>query len=78
MTLTAPRTAPELAAVLRTAPGPDELARAGAEARNGQLTKPPGALGRLEELAIWYCAWRGDARARIARRRSPSSRETTA
>jgi nicotinate-nucleotide--dimethylbenzimidazole phosphoribosyltransferase len=41
------------------------LARAGAEARNGQLTKPPGALGRLEELAIWYCGWRGDATARI-------------
>ena len=27
--------------------------------RNGQLTKPPGALGRLEELAIWYASWRG-------------------
>jgi nicotinate-nucleotide--dimethylbenzimidazole phosphoribosyltransferase len=39
--------------------------RAGAEARNGQLTKPPGALGRLEDMAIWYCGWRGDATARI-------------
>ena len=29
--------------------------------RNGQLTKPPGALGRLEDLAIWYAGWRGDA-----------------
>jgi nicotinate-nucleotide--dimethylbenzimidazole phosphoribosyltransferase len=65
MTVTVPRTAPDLVGVLRTAPGPHELARAGAEARNGQLTKPPGALGRLEALAIWYCAWRGDARARI-------------
>lgn len=33
-----------------------------AETRNGQLTKPPGALGRLEELAIWYAGWRGNGR----------------
>jgi len=26
------------------------------------LTKPPGALGRLEDLAIWYAGWRGVAR----------------
>jgi nicotinate-nucleotide--dimethylbenzimidazole phosphoribosyltransferase len=36
-----------------------------AKARDGQLTKPPGALGRLEALAAWYCGWRGDARAMI-------------
>ena len=51
--------------LLTDAPGPDSAARAGAEARNGQLTKPPGALGRLEDLAIWYAGWRGDARPRI-------------
>lgn len=43
-------------------PGVDAAARAEAEARNGQLTKPPGALGRLEDLALWYAGWRGDAR----------------
>lgn len=48
-------------------PGPDADARAAAEARNGQLTKPPGALGRLEELALWYSAWRGSDRPRIER-----------
>jgi len=48
--------------VLADLPGPDAAALAGAEARNGQLTKPPGALGRLEDLAIWYAGWRGDAR----------------
>jgi nicotinate-nucleotide--dimethylbenzimidazole phosphoribosyltransferase len=52
----------EFRAVLAGAPGPDSAARAGAQARNGQLTKPPGALGRLEDLAIWYAGWRGDAR----------------
>ena len=55
------------AALLAAAPGPDGAAIAGAEARNGQLTKPPGALGRLEALAIWYAGWRGDARPIIER-----------
>ncbi|GHE94813.1 nicotinate-nucleotide--dimethylbenzimidazole phosphoribosyltransferase [Aliiroseovarius zhejiangensis] len=49
-------------ALLTGAPGPDTAARAAAEARNGQLTKPPGALGRLEDLAIWYGSWRGTGR----------------
>ncbi len=49
----------EFRATLAAAPAADETARAGAAARNGQLTKPPGALGRLEDLAIWYGAWRG-------------------
>lgn len=48
--------------LLAQAPGPDATAQAGAQERNGQLTKPPGALGRLEDLAIWYAGWRGDAR----------------
>ena len=52
--------------LLQTAPDADAAARAGAESRNGQLTKPPGALGRLEELAIWYAAWRGTARPELA------------
>jgi len=50
---------------LAAAPGPDEAAIQGAQDRNGQLTKPPGALGRLEDLAIWYAGWRGDARPQI-------------
>lgn len=51
--------------VLEKAPHADESARAGAETRNGMLTKPPGALGRLEALAVWYAAWRGEARPRL-------------
>ncbi len=50
---------------LENAPDPDEAATTGAQERNGQLTKPPGALGRLEDLAIWYAGWRGDARPQI-------------
>ncbi|HBV53748.1 MAG TPA: nicotinate-nucleotide--dimethylbenzimidazole phosphoribosyltransferase [Rhodobacteraceae bacterium] len=44
---------------LRRAPSPDAAAFEVAEARNSQLTKPPGALGRLETLAIWMGAWQG-------------------
>ncbi|MDM7933452.1 nicotinate-nucleotide--dimethylbenzimidazole phosphoribosyltransferase [Tabrizicola sp.] len=40
-------------------PAPDSAAIAAAEARNGQLTKPPGALGQLERLAIWMAGWQG-------------------
>ncbi|MEJ8559911.1 nicotinate-nucleotide--dimethylbenzimidazole phosphoribosyltransferase [Yoonia sp. GPGPB17] len=51
--------------VLAGAPGPDATAITGAQDRNAQLTKPPGALGRLEDLAIWYAGWRGDAQPQV-------------
>jgi len=51
--------------VLEQALGPDMETLAAANDRNGQLTKPPGALGRLEDLAIWYAGWRGDAKPRV-------------
>lgn len=54
-------------AALAAAPAADAAAGAAARDRNAQLTKPPGALGRLEDLAIWYAGWRGDPRPRIAR-----------
>ncbi len=54
-------------AVLTALPGPDATALAAATARNGQLTKPPGALGRLEDLAIWVAGWQGVEKPRAAR-----------
>ena len=51
--------------LLAEAPAPDADSYGAAEDRNGQLTKPPGSLGRLEELAVWYAGWRGDARPEI-------------
>jgi nicotinate-nucleotide--dimethylbenzimidazole phosphoribosyltransferase len=45
--------------LLRELPGPDQDAAARAAAREPQLTKPPGALGRLEALSAWLCAWQG-------------------
>ncbi len=53
-------------ALLAAAPEPDAKAAAAARERNDQLTKPPGALGRLEELAVWYGGWRGAARPAIS------------
>jgi len=38
---------------------PDVQARRAAEARQHQLTKPPGSLGRLEDLACWVAACQG-------------------
>ena len=45
----------EIAAAVAAVRAPDEDARAAARARQLTLTKPAGALGRLEDLAVW-CA----------------------
>lgn len=52
-------------AAVAAAPGPDEGALEAARTRNAELTKPAGALGRLEDLAIWYAGWRGNPRPRL-------------
>lgn len=57
----------EFRAVLSALPIADAGAIAAAGARNGQLTKPPGALGRLEGLAVWWAGWRGTDRPRLTR-----------
>jgi nicotinate-nucleotide--dimethylbenzimidazole phosphoribosyltransferase len=40
-------------------PAPDENAEAAARARQDTLTKPRGALGRLEDLSVWVSACQG-------------------
>lgn len=45
--------------LLRNLPGPDSATLAAARDRDAQLTKPAGALGRLEEIAYWLAAWTG-------------------
>jgi nicotinate-nucleotide--dimethylbenzimidazole phosphoribosyltransferase len=37
----------------------DDAAAAEARARDAQLTKPAGSLGRLEDIAAWMAAWQG-------------------
>jgi len=56
----------DLKSALAMLPAPNQEAKEQAEARNGQLTKPPGALGRLEEISIWYASWRGEAAPRVS------------
>lgn len=52
-------------ALLQDSTSPVAGAREDAAERNAQLTKPPGALGALEDLAIWYAGWRGTAKPEI-------------
>ena len=56
-----------IAALADTLPVADERAAAAATARQASLTKPPGALGRLEDLAIFLASWQGTDRPVITR-----------
>ncbi|GJE73767.1 nicotinate-nucleotide--dimethylbenzimidazole phosphoribosyltransferase [Methylorubrum suomiense] len=48
-------------------PGPDTDSVAAVRARDATLTKPPGALGRLETLVEWLAAWQGKAKPTLDR-----------
>src|SRR3954452_20672764 len=49
----------EIQALMAHLPGPDLEAATAAAVRERQLTKPAGALGRLEEIAAWLATWQG-------------------
>src|SRR3954470_9893078 len=49
----------DISAFCRDLPGGDARAAEAAALRQQALTKPPGSLGRLEELAIWLARWQG-------------------
>ena len=57
----------EIAGLGQSLPAADTVAAAAARARQNTLTKPPGSLGRLEELAEFMAAWRGTERPEIRR-----------
>ncbi len=57
----------EIRALLAELPGPDRDAAAAAAARQAELTKPAGSLGRLEELAAWLAAWQRRPEPRVDR-----------
>ena len=63
---TPPSSLADFSTLLQQAPEIDREALKAARDRNGQLTKPPGALGRLEDLAIWYAGWRGTPKPQLA------------
>ena len=49
----------DIAGQLENLPQSDSEALAQASAREANLTKPAGSLGRLEELSAWCAAWQG-------------------
>ncbi len=70
--MTSPETAAslrEIRRMLADLPGPDLAARTQAVTREASLTKPPGALGRLETLAEWMATWQGRHPPRLRRPR---------
>jgi nicotinate-nucleotide--dimethylbenzimidazole phosphoribosyltransferase len=52
-------------AFCRALPAADIAAADAARARQAVLTKPPGSLGRLEEMAAFLAAWQGDPMPRL-------------
>lgn len=57
----------DIRALVKSMPAPDRAAVAAVTARDAVLTKPPGSLGRIEEIAAWLAAWQGRAPPRIER-----------
>jgi len=54
-----PATLDEMRAIVAQFPGPDQDAAQETAAREAALTKPAGALGRLEEITHWMATWQG-------------------
>jgi nicotinate-nucleotide--dimethylbenzimidazole phosphoribosyltransferase len=57
----------DIRAFCRDLPQGDAHAAEAAALRQQNLTKPPGSLGRLEELAIWLARWQENATPRLDR-----------
>jgi nicotinate-nucleotide--dimethylbenzimidazole phosphoribosyltransferase len=55
----------DLRAFCRDLPKGDSRASEAAARRQQVLTKPPGSLGRLEDLAIWLAHWQGREHPRL-------------
>ncbi len=57
----------DIRALLNSMPEADADAVATTRARDGQLTKPPGALGRLETIVEWLSAWQQQSPPKVER-----------
>ena len=63
--MTAPSSArpfDDIRSLLAKMPSPDQASRDAARERDRFLTKPPGSLGRLEEIVFHMAGWQGTAR----------------
>ncbi|MFO1088242.1 MAG: nicotinate-nucleotide--dimethylbenzimidazole phosphoribosyltransferase [Hyphomicrobiales bacterium] len=52
----------DIRGLIAALPDFDVESAAAAKERNGNLTKPPGSLGKLETIAEWMAGWQGRAR----------------
>ena len=59
----------EMREIIKRFPGPDQEAMERATVHESILTKPSGALGHLETLNQWFCAWQGRHPPRLERPR---------
>ena len=57
----------DIRSLIAKMPGRDEVAAASAREREATLTKPPGALGRLESIAEWLAGWQGQHPGKVER-----------
>ena len=57
----------DISGLAASLPKADSAAETAARARQDSLSKPPGSLGRLEEMAVFMAGWRGTARPVIAK-----------
>ncbi|MFY7760263.1 nicotinate-nucleotide--dimethylbenzimidazole phosphoribosyltransferase [Aquidulcibacter sp.] len=57
----------DIRALLQDLPSRDEEASARTAWRESQLIKPPGALGRLEDISNWLSAWTGKSPPQVTR-----------
>lgn len=57
----------EIRLLLANLPQPSREAVEAVRRRDAELTKPPGALGRLEEIVEWLASWQGKAEPTLER-----------
>ncbi len=57
----------DIRALIKNMPKPDMEQAALAKAHEAQLTKPPGALGKLEGISEWVATWQGRYPPRVER-----------
>lgn len=59
------KSAADIDAIIANAPSIDKTMQIKAVARQNELTKPQGSLGKLEEVAIWMAGWQRTDRPKI-------------
>jgi nicotinate-nucleotide--dimethylbenzimidazole phosphoribosyltransferase len=64
-----PQNLDDIRTLMADLPAADTTARDAVLAREPQLTKPEGSLGRLEEISLWLASWQGNAKPRASRPR---------